>query len=139
MTMFKTNMIITQNYYSLTLIVSCMKLKSKTFIGILVRTKKYLILVIIQQLLFKSKLYDGSNKVVVLKMKEHIAGVASKQFVGLKPKIYSFLVDDSSEHKKEKGVKKHFVATIRHGKYKDVLLKEKCFRHSMKKFKVKIK
>ena len=28
--------------------------------------------------------------------------VAIKEFVGLKPKLYSFLVDDNSEHKKKK-------------------------------------
>ena len=36
-----------------------------------------------------------------------------------------FLVDDSSEHKKPKGVNKNVVATIIHGEYKDVLLKTK--------------
>ena len=41
---FKTNEIITQDYYSLTLIVWCMKLKLKMFMKILVRMKKFLIL-----------------------------------------------------------------------------------------------
>ena len=49
----------------------------------------------------KSKYYD-SDKVVVGKMKDEAAGFAIKKFVGLKPKMYSFLVDDSSEHKKSK-------------------------------------
>ena len=35
----KINMVKTQNYYSLTLIVSCMKLKRKMFMKILVKTK----------------------------------------------------------------------------------------------------
>ena len=48
----------------------------------------------------KSKYYDDSNKLVVGKMKDETAGVAIKEFVGLKSKMYSFLVDDSSEHKK---------------------------------------
>ena len=47
----------------------------------------------------KSKYYDDSNKIVVGKMKDETGGVAIKVFVGLKPKVYSFLVDDSSEHK----------------------------------------
>ena len=34
-------------------------------------------------------------------MKDEIADVAIKDFVGLKPKMYSFLVDNS-EHKKQK-------------------------------------
>ena len=55
-------------------------------------------------------------------MKEVIGGVAIKVFVGLKPKMYSFLVDDSGEHKKAKGVNKNVVATISHNEYNDVLL-----------------
>ena len=52
-----------------------------------------------------------------------------KEFVGLKPKMYSFLVDDNSEHKEAKGVNKNVVATISHNEYKDVLLNNKCLRH----------
>ena len=48
----------------------------------------------------KSKYYDDSNKLVVGKMKDETAGVATKEFVELKPKMYSFLVDDNSEHKR---------------------------------------
>ena len=39
--------------------------------------------------------------------------------------MYSFLVDDNSEHEKEKGVNKNVVATISHNEYKDVLLNNK--------------
>ena len=52
--------------------------------------------------LIKSKYYDNSNKLVVGKMEDETAGVAIKEFVVLKPKIYSYLVDDNSEHKKQK-------------------------------------
>ena len=52
----------------------------------------------------KSKYYDNSNKLVVGKMKDETAGIKLEEFVGLKPKIYSYLVDDNSEHKKAKGV-----------------------------------
>ena len=54
-----------------------------------------------------------------------------KEFVGLKPKMYSFLVDDSREHKKVKGVNKNVVETINHSEYRDVLLNKKCLRHSI--------
>ena len=54
-----------------------------------------------------------------------------KEFIGLKPKMCSFLVDDSSEHKKAKGVNKNVVTTISHNEYKYVLLNNKCLRHSM--------
>ena len=36
--------------------------------------------------------------------------VTIETFFQLKPKMYSFLVDDSSEYKKEKGVNKNVVA-----------------------------
>ena len=48
----------------------------------------------------KSKYYDNSNKLVIGKMKDETGGVASKEFVGLKPKMYPFLADNS-EHKKK--------------------------------------
>ena len=62
-------------------------------------------------------------------MKTETTGAAIKEFVGLKPKMYSFLVDDNNEHKKAKGVKNNVVAT--HNEYKDVLLINKCIRHSI--------
>ena len=43
---------------------------------------------------------------MVSRMKDETAGVAVKEFVGLKPKTNSFLVDDICEHKKEKGANK---------------------------------
>ena len=45
----------------------------------------------------KSKYYDESKKLVVGKIKEDTAGVAIKEFVGLKPKMYSLLAYNSSE------------------------------------------
>ena len=40
-------------------------------------------------------------------------------------------------YKKAKGVNKNVVATIIPNEYKDVLLNNKCIRHSMNKFKGK--
>ena len=77
----------------------------------------------------KSKCHDDSNKLVVDKMKNKTAAVTIKDFFGLKPKMYSFLVDNSSEHKKAKGVNRNVVATIIHKEYKAVLLDNKCLRH----------
>ena len=59
----------------------------------------------------KSKYYDNSNKLMVGKMKDETAGVAIEEFVGLKPKMYSYWVDDDREYKKAKGVNKNVVAT----------------------------
>ena len=79
----------------------------------------------------KSKYYDNSNKLVVGEMKDETVGVVMEDFVGLKPKMYLYLVDDNSEHKKAKGVNKNIVAIISHNEYKDVLLNKKCLRHSV--------
>ena len=76
----------------------------------------------------KSKYCDDSNKLVIGKMKEKTRGVVIKEFVGLKPKMYSFLVDNN-QHKKAKGVNRNGVATISHNEYKDALLNKKCLRH----------
>ena len=58
----------------------------------------------------KSKYYDNSNKLVIGKMKNETGGFAVEEFIGLKPKVYSFLVDNN-EYKKAKGVNKNVVAT----------------------------
>ena len=55
----------------------------------------------------------------------------------MKPKIYSYLVNDNSEHKKAKGVNRNVVATKGHNKYKDVLLNKKWLRHSMNRIQRK--
>ena len=87
--------------------------------------------------LTKSKYYDNSNKSVVGRMKDETAGIVIEEFVGLKPKMYSYLVDDNTEHKKAKGANKNFVATISHNEYKDVLLNKECLRHSVNRIQSK--
>ena len=84
----------------------------------------------------ESKYYDNSKKLVLGKMKDEIGGVAIEEFVGLKPKMYSFLVDNN-EHKKAKCVNRNIAATISHSEYKDVLLNKKCLRHSMNRIQSK--
>ena len=64
-------------------------------------------------------------------MKDETAGVMIEEFVKLKPKMYQYLVDDNSEHKKAKGINKNVVATKIHNEYKDVLLNKKCLKHSV--------
>ena len=44
-------------------------------------------------------------------MKYETVGVAIEEFLGSNPKMYSYFVDDSSEHKKIEGVNKHVVTT----------------------------
>ena len=63
----------------------------------------------------KLKYYDESNKLVIGKMKDETGGVTIEEFVGLKPNMYSFLLDDKSENKKAKGVNRNTVAIVSHG------------------------
>ena len=86
--------------------------------------------------LTKSKYYNNSNKLVIGKMKDETAGVAIGEFVALKPKMYLFLVDNN-EHKEAKGVNKNVIATISHNEYKDVLLNNRCTRHSVNRIQSK--
>ena len=51
-------------------------------------------------------------------MKEETAGVVIEEFVGLKSKMYLYLVNDKSEYKKAIGVNRNVVATISHNEYK---------------------
>ena len=64
-------------------------------------------------------------------MKDETDGIAIEEFIGLKPKMYSYLVDDNSEHKKAKGVNKNVDATISQNECKNVFLNKKCLRHLM--------
>ena len=72
-----------------------------------------------------SKNYGDSNALVVGKMKDEMGG----EFVGLKRKIFSILMNSSSEYKKTKGVNENVVAKKSHNGYKGVLLNKKCLRH----------
>ena len=70
-------------------------------------------------------------------MKDEAPGIAIEKFVGLKPKMHPYLVDDNTEHKRAKGVKKIVIATISHNECKDVLLNKKCLRHSINRIQNK--
>ena len=64
-------------------------------------------------------------------IKDETIGAAIEEFVELKPTMYSYLVDDNSEHKNANDVNKNDVATISHNEEEDVLLNKKCLRDSM--------
>ena len=64
----------------------------------------------------------GENKKVLGMMKDEAAGKIIKEFVGLRSKLYSFVMDDGGEIKKCKGIKKQVVeSSIRHEHYKTCL------------------
>ena len=85
----------------------------------------------------KPKEYDNLKKLVIRKMKYESAGVAVTEFLGLKTKIYSFLVEDNNEYRKAKGVNRNVVTTISPNEYKGVLLNNKCIRNSMNRIQSK--
>ena len=60
----------------------------------------------------------------------------TEEFVGLRPKTYSFL-ENKSECKKTKGVNKMVVASVSHNEYKNVLLNDTCIRLSMNRIQGK--
>ena len=68
-------------------------------------------------------------------MKDEKSGVAVKKSFGLKPNMYSFLVDHRNEHKKTMVVNKTVVVTTIHNEYKDVLLNNRCLRPLMSRFR----
>ena len=59
-------------------------------------------------------------------MNDETGDVAIEEFVGLKAKMYQFLVGDNSEYKKAKTKNRIVVATISHNEYVDLLLNNKC-------------
>ena len=85
----------------------------------------------------KSKYYFDSKNLVVGNMKYETSNAATEKFVGLKPKMYRFLVDSNSEHKKAKDTNRNVVTTRNHNEYKCVLLNKKCLRHSINRIQSK--
>ena len=69
-----------------------------------------------------SGILTGINKKVLGMMKDEAAGKIIKEFVGLRSKLYSFVMDEGEETKKCKGIKKQVVeSSIRHEHYKTCL------------------
>ncbi len=50
--------------------------------------------------------YDNSNKKVLGKFKDELNGKIMTEFIGLKPKMYAYKVEDNNEFKKAKGIPK---------------------------------
>ena len=57
-------------------------------------------------------------------MKDQLGGKIMTEFVALRPKTYSYLMDDSNSDKKVKGTKKYVTKRIlKFNDYRDCLLK----------------
>ena len=77
----------------------------------------------------------GKNQKVLRKFKDELGGRIMTEFFGLRPKTYSFLIDDFEE-KKNNGTKKCVVKTrLRHQNYKDCLLNKETILKSQQRFK----
>ena len=72
------------------------------------------------------------NKRVFGKMKDECASRRTAEHVGLRPKMYSILEDNSTNIKKVKRIKKNVVKKhIRHEQYRECLFHKKTFRLGM--------
>ena len=78
----------------------------------------------------ESKYYDASNKKVIGKMKDEMAGIIISEFIGLESKMNSVLTVDDEEKFRGKGVNKK----LKHKEFYDVLFtSNKVIRHNMKR------
>ena len=69
-----------------------------------------------------SDIPTGINKKVLGMFKDEAGGKNNKEFVGLRAKLYSFIMEDGKENKRCKGVKKQVVeSSITHEDYKTCL------------------
>ena len=77
----------------------------------------------------------GTNKKVTGLMKDELGGKIITEFVTLRPKTYSYLIDDCKEDKKAKGTKKCVIKRmIKFNDYKNCLLKDEVILKSQQRF-----
>ena len=92
---------------------------------------------------FNSSNYDvnrplcaGKNKKVIGLLKDELGGKIMTEFVALRPKIYSYLMDDGGRDKKAKGTKKCVIKRrLKFNDYKDCLLNNEIILKSQQRFK----
>ena len=78
----------------------------------------------------------GKTKKVIGLFKYELGGKIMKEFVALRAKTYSYLMDDDSEHKKAKGTKKCVIKRrLMFENYTDCLFNDKIILKSQQRFK----
>ena len=78
----------------------------------------------------------GKNKKVIGLMKDELRRKIMTEFCALRPKTYSYLIDDGKNDKKAKGTKKCVIKKIlKFNDYKDCLLNNEIMLKSQQKFK----
>ena len=84
----------------------------------------------------------GKNKKVLRLMKDKLGGKIVTEFVALRSKTYSYLMEENGKHvtkKKAKGTKKCVIKrTLKFNDYKDCLLNNEIILKSQKDLKVKL-
>ena len=75
-------------------------------------------------------LYSDQNKKIIGKLKDELGGKVMTEFIGIRPKMYSYVGEESG--KRAKGVKKSVLCkTITHEDYKKCLLNREVFSRDM--------
>ena len=78
----------------------------------------------------------GKNKKVIGLMKDELGGKIMTQFAVLRPKTYSYLMNDGNSDKKAKGTKKCVLnRRLKFNYYKDCLLNNEIILKSQQRFK----
>ena len=78
----------------------------------------------------------GKNKKVIGLMKDESGGKIMTEFVALRPKTYSYLMDDGGSDKKAKGTKKCVIKRrLKFNDYKDCLLNNEIILKSQQRSK----
>ena len=79
---------------------------------------------------------QGKNKKVIGLMKEKLGGTIMTEFAALRPKSYSYLMDDGKNDKKAKGTKKCVMKKLlKFNDYKNCLLNNEIILKSQQRFK----
>ena len=73
-----------------------------------------------------SPYFNKTNKKVIGKFKDEVAGIPIVEFIGLRSKMYSYMKDNDKGGKTAKGIKKNIIKNnIKHEDYKNVLINNK--------------
>ena len=84
---------------------------------------------------FNRPLPKGKNKKVIGLMRDELGGKIMTEFCGLRPKTYSYLMDDDGSDKKGKGTKRCVIKQrLRFNDYKDCLLNNEIILKSQQRF-----
>ena len=84
----------------------------------------------------KRPLPMGMNKKVIGMFKDELGGKIMKEFCALRAKTYTYLMDDDSEKKKAKGIKRCVIKRrLMFENYKDSLFNNKTILKSQQRFK----